>query len=332
VKKSWRELTCRGQALRLRRLALKALEQYDLPVARLRLITNSFNGIFRVDTITGAKHILRVTLPEGSHGMDSVRGEMVWLAALSRDTDLRVPRPVASRTGELVVQAGCEGVPEPRLCAIFGWVPGTNLAKHLTVTNLHKLGRLSAQLHAHAANWKHDLRLLRYDKVFPFLEPVVLFQDEYRRLFPPKRRVVYEQAIQWAQTAIDRLKASGEPMRVIHNDLHQWNVRVFRGVLAPIDFEDLMWGWPVQDIATTLEGFFDREDYEELRTAFRQGYTSRSPWPERYPGEVDAFIAARGVGLVNFILQDPNPDWRAEIPSFVKANEKHLHVLLKKQA
>jgi hypothetical protein len=47
---------------------------------------------------------------------------------------------------------------------------------------------------------------------------------------------------------------------------------------------------------------------------------------------VDAFIAARGVGLVNFILQDPNPDWRAEIPSFVKANEKHLHVLLKKQA
>lgn len=60
MNKSWRELTRRGQALRLRRLALKALEQYDLQVARLRLITNNF-GIFRIDTSTGAKHILRVT-------------------------------------------------------------------------------------------------------------------------------------------------------------------------------------------------------------------------------------------------------------------------------
>ena len=52
-------------------------------------------------------------------------------------------------------------------------------------------------------------------------------------------------------------------MRILHNDLHQWNVRIYRGRLSPIDFEDLMWGWPVQDIATTLyyhldNGYDDR--------------------------------------------------------------------------
>lgn len=323
------DLTGRGRALRLRRLALKALEQYDLDVTHVRLITNEFNGIFRVDTTTSDKYVLRVTLPEGGHDLDAVNGEMAWLDALSRDTDLSVPRPLAARNGQLVVEAESAGVPQPRLCAVFGWVPGTNLANHLTPENVSRLGELSARLHAHAATFKPPVGFtaLRFDKVFPFPEPIVLFQDEYRHLFSPERHAIFERAIAWAQEAIDRLQASGEPMRVIHGDLHQWNVRVYRGILSPIDFEDLMWGWPVQDIATTLYDF-PGPNFQELRAAFRQGYTRHSPWPERCPGEIDAFIAARGVGLVNFSLQDPDPDWQAQVPGFVERNEGRLRALL----
>lgn len=327
--KPYYDLTGRGRALRLRRLALKALEQYDLDVTCVRLVTNETNGIFRVDTATGEKVILRVTLPEGGHDLDSVCAEMTWLDALSRDTDLSVPRPLAARTGELVIQVAGTGVPQPRFCAVFSWVPGTNLSDHLTPDNVGKLGELSAQLHAHAATFRPPagFTTLHFDKVFPFPEPVVLFQDKYRHLFPLERRVVYEQAIARAQEAIGRLQASGEPMRVIHGDLHQWNVRVYRGILSPIDFEDLMWGWPVQDIATTLY-YFLGPNFQELRAAFRQGYTHRSPWPERYPGEIDAFVAARGVGLVNFLLNDPDPDWQAQVPAFVEGVEGRVRTLL----
>jgi len=327
--KPYYDLTGRGRALRLRRLALKALEQYDLDVARVRLITNEFNGIFRVDTATGDRYVLRVTLPEGGHDLDSVRAEVAWLDALSRDTDLSVPRPVAARTGELAIPVACAGVPQPRFCAMFVWVAGTNLADAIRPDNVLKLGELSARLHAHAATFKPPagFTTLRFDKVFPFPEPVILFQDEHRYLFPPERRAIYEQAIAWAQSAIDRLQASGEPMRVIHGDLHQWNVRVYRGTLSPIDFEDLMWGWPVQDIATTLY-YFLGPNFQGLRAAFRQGYARHSPWPERYPGEIDAFIAARGVGEVNFTLQDPDPDWQAQVPDFVERVEGRLRALL----
>jgi hypothetical protein len=38
---------------------------------------------------------------------------------------------------------------------------------------------------------------------------------------------------------------------------------------------------------------------------------------------VDAFIAARAVRLVNFVLQDPNPNWEAEASAFV-AKVEHL--------
>jgi Ser/Thr protein kinase RdoA (MazF antagonist) len=328
VQKPYHDLTGHGRALRLRRLALNALERYDLDVTHVRLITNEFNGIFRVDTARRDRYILRVTLPEGGHDLDAVRGEMARLNALSHETDLCVPRPLAARNGQLIVEAESAGVPQPRFCAIFSWVPGTNLADRLTPDNVRKLGEMSARLHAHAATFQPPpgFIALRFDKVFPFPEPVILFQDECRHLFPPERRAVYERAIAWAQEAIDRLRACGEPMRIIHGDLHQWNVRVYRGMLSPIDFEDLMWGWPVQDIATTLYDLGPND--VGLRAAFRLGYMRRSPWPERYPGEIDAFIAARGVGLVNYILQDPDPDWQAQVPDLVERAEGRLRALL----
>jgi len=331
--KPYTALSVRGQARRLRLLAWEALKHYDLGVRRLSLVTNDLNGIFRVDVEGGQKYILRVTRPEGGHNRDHIAAEMDWLAALDRDTDLHVPRPIPAHDGSFVVQAGAPGVPEPRLCAIFTWVPGTDLAEHLSPLNIAKLGTLMAALHAHALTYRPPagITLLHFDRVFPFPEPVVLFDERYVALFPAERRLVYERAIDWVQGAIDRLKANAEPMRILHNDLHQWNVRYYRGTLFPIDFEDLMLGWPVQDIATTLYYFFPLDNYQSLRDAFREGYTRHNPWPERYPGEIEAFIAAQGLSLANFVLNDPNPAWRLQAAEFVERIEKRLRKLMNRR-
>jgi Ser/Thr protein kinase RdoA (MazF antagonist) len=323
--KPYRSLTEHGQARRLRPLVWNALQHYDLQVARLRLVTNDLNGIFRIDTKRGEKYILRVSLPQGGHTREHVTVEMDWLRALARDTDLSVPRPLAARDGSLVVEAEASGVPESRLCAVFSWVPGKNLAENLTPANLAKHGELMARLHQHAQTYRppEGLDLLRFDRVFPFPEPVRLFEPRYADLFPPERCTIFQEAIAWVQAAIDRCKASGEPMRILHNDLHQWNVRIWRGRLSPIDFEDLMWGWPVQDIATTLY-YHLNDNFFAVQDAFQEGYTRISPWPERYPGEIGAFLAAQGMMLANFILEDPNPSWKIQAPEFIARIEKRL--------
>lgn len=323
--KPYSKLTVRGQARRLRKLAINALAHYELKVACLRLVTNDMNGIFRIDTNDGRKFILRVSLPEGGHILDHVIAEMDWLAALARDTDISVPRPLPARDGSLVVEASAEGVPEPRLCVIFSWVAGKDLVEDMSESNISKLGELSARLHAHALTYypPSELSLLRFDRVFPFPEPVVLFEEQFSPLFPADRRAVYERAIEWAQHSIDRLKDSGAPMRIVHGDLHQWNVRNMRGTLSPIDFEDLMLGWPVQDIATTLY-YFPAESFQVLRAAFREGYSRHDNWPEKHAGEIDSFIAARGLGLANFILNDPNPAWREQAGEFIEWIEQRL--------
>jgi Ser/Thr protein kinase RdoA (MazF antagonist) len=327
--KPYSTLTVRGQARRLRALALNALAHYQLDVTRLRLVTNDMNGIFRVDTQDGGKYILRVTAPEGGHTRDHVTAEMDWLLALGRDTDLCVPRPLAARDRSLVVEASARGVSEARLCTIFSWVPGRDLAEKMTESNIAKLGELMAGLHAHAMTYRPPagLSLLLFDCVFPFPEPVVLFEERYSGLFPLERRAVFEDAIAWAQGSIDKLKGRGEPVRILHGDLHQWNVRTAYGVLSPIDFEDLMLGWPVQDIATTFY-YFPSETYLSLKDAFQDGYTRHSPWPECSPGEIESFIAARGVGLANFILNDPNPEWKNKTAGFIENIENKLRRLM----
>ena len=195
-------LTTRGQARRLRALAANALSRYDLDGSCLRLVTNDMNGIFRVDAGAGLKYILRVTLPEGGHNRDHVSAEMDWLAALARDTDLSVPRPLPARDGALVVEASAPGVPEPRLCAVFTWVPGSDLAEDMSEANITRLGELMARLHIHALDYHPPagLELLHFDRVFPFPEPVILFEERYAELFPLERRAIYEKAIAWAQS------------------------------------------------------------------------------------------------------------------------------------
>jgi len=324
-------LTNRGQALRLRRMALAALHSYDLEVERVRLITNDLNGIYRLDTRAGKKYVLRVSIPGAAgHTLPQICSEMAWLAALSRDTDLGVPHPLPARDGSLVKTVQVAGVPEPRHCAIFSWVPGLNLADRLSAENMAKLGELAARLHAQAATFSppDGFSIPTADTVFPFREPVVLFEPEHEALFPAARRRVYEEGIARIQATIDALYASGPPPRVLHYDLHQWNVKICRGRLYAFDFEDLMWGHPAQDIAITFYYFQDREDYAALREAFRRGYTRHLAWPERTPGEIDAYVAGRGVELVNFVLQDPDLRYQAQRGRFVERMEARFRAFL----
>jgi len=77
-------------------------------------------------------------------------------------------------------------------------------------------------------------------------------------------------------------------MRILHGDLHQWNVRNAHGMLSPIDFEDLMMvGRPGYCHYAVL---LSSKDISCLRKAFQE-VTPPHPLPERHPGEIDSFIA-----------------------------------------
>ncbi len=329
--KNFYELTARGRALRLRRVALSALECYDLDVRRMSLLTNGTNCIFRIDTQGGKKFALRVCLAGAiAHSLEQIRSEMMWLDALGRETDLLIPAPLLTRDGALMTTVEAPGVPEPRHVMIFSWIPGGDIAEQLTLENVARYGAFAAQLHMHGAAFQPppDFSIVSYDRTFYFQEPELLLKAERPDIISPDCHAVFQVATDRVRLAIESLKASGEPLRVLHGDLHIWNVKAYRGQVGAFDFEDLTLGWPVQDIAITLYYLHGRENYPQLLEAFRRGYTTHAPWPERESGEIDTFIVGRALTLANTLLNDHTPEWQAIIPDFMIRSERRIEALL----
>ncbi len=214
-------LTHRGQVRRLRVLALNALQQYPLELRRVSLLQHSYNTIFRVDTVDGQKYVIRINLPN-ARSLAQIQSEMAWLAALGRDTALKIPVPLTSRAGELVTTATAPGIPEPRHCAVFSWVPGKDLVHDMRPENFRQVGVLTAQLHNHAETFvpPPGFYLRKMDNVFPFDHGNFLEKDtDPSGLITPERRTLFEAVAARVEGVLATLYASPNPPLVIHADL-----------------------------------------------------------------------------------------------------------------
>ena len=311
-------LTERGQALRLRRMALAALSHYELPLKKVSLVANHLNGIFRVDTEEGEVYALRISEPTWRTD-DELQTEVRWLQWLSHETTIRVPKLFLNAEGTLITRVTCEGVPEPRRAVLMSWIRGRPLSEQLTPHNFTRFGVLAARLHEYAAQWiiPSDLNICVRNSLYVRGETDEL-HEQNRELFPEKSYAIFEHVRAQVQQAYAQLYRDGQGVRIIHADLHQENVKVFRGTLYPFDFEDVILGYPVQDIAQTFYDllFFSElsnREYQLLRDAFIQGYSSYSPWPEAYPGQIDTFVAGQQLWRTNFVIRFE----RSIAPSFI---------------
>jgi len=333
VTTTFSELTQLGQMRRLRPLAERALKAYDLRWTRLRLLSNEWNCTFRVDTSTGPR-ALRIMRRDTPTARTKVRSETEFVAGLAAATDVAPPRVMPNRAGELFTVASADGVPEPRACVLFEWLRGSVLDREVTPGRWGALGELTAKMHRFAQVFEPSpgFDAAVYRSVLAYDEPLVLFDSDRVDLLGLEGllREAYE-------VTNERIAALMREQRhiVIHGDLHTLNVKVDRGVLTPFDFEDMLWGVPILDVATALSYVRERSDYLELGRAFRAGYERRLPWVETRPGEVDQLIVARGIDMLNYVALDPGLDMgdmeayvrRREVPALVAVGARDPVVL-----
>lgn len=330
-------LTLIGRGRRLRPIAVKVLREYGIEPAKLEQISEASNTIFRV-SVNGAEDcVLRMTAPKSCHGVDEIRSEVAWLHAIDEDTDIGVPAPVARLDGDYVSEVSLPGEVNPICCAVYRWVPGFMLDDRLTEDNVRRLGILMARLHEHAVGFTlaKGFHIRTFDSVLPYavegfagLEPIVLFNEDEQAPLTRKQRSTYRDAHQLVSQEIERLMRKENPLRIIHNDLHVWNVKVDGNKLYALDFEDMMWGHPIQDIATTMYYFRWRESYEVMLTAFRSGYESVQVWPEDHKGQLETLIMGRMILLANYISVSEDSEDRAFAPEYLTRVEGRLRMFL----
>jgi Ser/Thr protein kinase RdoA (MazF antagonist) len=173
------------------------------------------------------------------------------------------------------------------------------LRTRLTGRTAAALGRLAALLHRDAEAWRQP-------------RPDVLVADRvlYWRL--PDRLTspdlgfgsVFGDALERAQTVVEHLwRHPPHQAHLVHGDLSPANVVVTRdGTLVPIDFQDLVWGFDMQDIAITVAVLRRAADGQRLVDAFRQGYTSLRSWPDMPPALLESLVVARLLNQINLTL------------------------------
>ena len=293
------DLTARGRIGRLRELAVGALREYDLEVGRCSFVARAFNTVFRVDTANGATYALRMSPSLRIHADGCEAAEAAWLAALRRDAGLPVPQVIPARDGSVIVWASTQGVPDARSCVLFEWVRGRRLRDRLNADLVRKAGTLTAAVHRHGAVYSSEppAGVLIADRVLYF-RAAPRFEE-----LRPAYGSLLEDAVARAQHALDDLWRNPPQLpHLLHGDVQPSNVMVRGNEVVLIDFQDLIWGFEVQDVSIALLALQQHGDTGSWGAAFRAGYESVRPWPETDPGTLAALDAARHLNILNFGL------------------------------
>lgn len=294
----------------LRRHARRVLEEYPIRVRSLRLVLHGFNTTFRVGTTTGEQFALRVNV--NSHrSPEQIAAEQEWLAALASDTALHVPVPCPNVSGELVTVLASTELRRALPSVLTKWLPGKDLGDRATLKQVRQVGAAMATLHQHASGFHTALQscLVRSDTVMLGLPDNItgrpdLFDDDALEVLRRSEMTVnhHLQALYSGQVAI-----------LIHQDLHNSNVRSYDGGIALIDFDDCGLGLPVQDLAVSTYYLRDNRGKE---AALLEGYSGVRPLPSFLPEQFEALVAGRNLLLLNDALTITTADLREMIPRY----------------
>lgn len=316
--KPFHTLTKRGQVLRLKRMAEKALCDFGIEEAILVPLEHMANTTFRVETADGGRYVMRIEAPSSSTALpprteDQVRSEMEWLAALARDTDLVIPIPVRTRDNRLLTKVAVEGVPEAQVCVLFRWIDGRFVNKGLTPRHIERVGIFTAQLHEHTT--RQFIPPAGFTRPYPDqLSPEMAdaIVKTFREVRPQEELNVVQFVIEKAQHVFEELGTGPEVYGLIHADLHQSNYLFHRGEVRAIDFDDCGFAHFLYDLAVTLSELAYKQNYPQLRAALLRGYRSMRPLSEDHESRLDTLMAFRVLQLTIWFIEQRNH------PAFVK--------------
>jgi Ser/Thr protein kinase RdoA (MazF antagonist) len=284
-----------------RAVALEALRHYDLVPQRVRLAAESFNSIFQVTTAS-AVYALRVGAVLQIHPEGTAAVEAAWHRRL-RQHGMLVPDVLANADGEpATLVADDRAEHGTRVCVVFDWVTGRSLRSGMSGRRAAALGRLSARLQQDGAAWSPPgaAEVLRADRVLYWQVPDQLAAAGPRFGFG----TLFTDAQARAQAVLDSLwQSPPHPPHLVHGDLTPQNVIVSpRNGLVPIDFQDTVLGFEVQDLAITISALRRWPGSDRLIDAFRAGYGEHRAWPDVAPALFDSLIAARGLQQLNLTM------------------------------
>ncbi|MBI1922713.1 phosphotransferase [Candidatus Poribacteria bacterium] len=319
------------QKQHFRRVAEAALAQYDLGDVEPVFLAIGGNVTFRVEsqkhggfllrlhhTVAGLQEDLWKLKPE------KIESELMWLAALRRDTDIVVQEPVQNRSGHFVTLISFDDAHEPICCTLLHWIDGKHIDR-LTPAHATQLGTLVARLHEHTRHWKLPQGFTRPRREWEWLHAslIPLRQGVEIGTVSAAEYEAFEEALPCIQPVMNALGEKPQTWGLIHGDLHSGNYLVHNGEIRPIDFSGCGFGHYLYEVGDTIR-YLPPPYYQ----SFLDGYQSLCQLPDDYQPIIEAFfIGGMASNLAYLAL---NPDDYEGLSRQVKSSPNSIDWRLRK--
>ena len=221
---------------------------------------------------------------------------MVYLQYIRENSDLKVPKPLATSAGELLTAVDSLRVPERRNVIMLHWDAGESLADdELGSAEVQKVGAFMAKIHNLAEAFEEPDHFVRkrWDVDGLMGENLDVPVDRALSSLNAEQLVIINAAFKRVEKAADIVGEGRDAFGLIHGDLHQKNYIFSNGEVGAIDFDTLGWGYYVYDIAVTFSGLLHRKDLGTLREALLRGYRGERSLPPLHEQQIVPFVAAR---------------------------------------
>lgn len=288
---------------RYRALAKKALLAYGLS-PDLTYIGQGSHIVFRAAFGNG---VFAVRIGEAGRDLVVLQRELLWLAALGRDTLLAVPEPILTLHGDLFSSVSMEGVPGTRSCSVVRWIEGERREAELAPDEVAAMGALVAALHQHAEEfrWPQEIAPAHEDAACR----AFVACDALRPVFnlPGDPSLLTDAAALIADGTSEL--ADADP---IHGDLRLRKLRLKEGVAGVLGFDRCRAGADLEDLSPLWAELGERKTASELQGALLEGYRSVRPLLTTSEDALRAYDALRALEEAAIGLEALRQDRRSK--------------------
>jgi Ser/Thr protein kinase RdoA (MazF antagonist) len=319
---SYANLDTDAQVALLTAHAGEVLKHYDLgQIAEVESINHEYNSTFAVSCADGSRYALRININSQRSAANAL-AEIEFINHLKANTELTFATPLPNISGDYCTSVDNEAMGKPLLSVLFSWLEGSEVGDEPTEEQLFAVGAAMAKMHDATAGFE-----LSPEADLPNLRDVLWLTEDLlttdKSQLSTQDKTLVRAALDKIDGLVDGLFAR-ESTRVIHADMHGWNLMWHEGNLSVFDFDDSGIGLPIQDLYTALYYL----DTPEQDAALKAGYASVRAIPEHTEFDAKALLLQRRIILLNYLFETSTPEHREMIPEYSAETMRRIEKFL----
>lgn len=270
--------------VRARKVALLAIQHYDLEWERIQFIQLSDTITYKIETNRVGSYLLRIHSDRLTK--EEIYSELLLLEALNRSNELTVPEGVASRDGIYVLEVETEQGYRRPYVTLMRWVEGEHASNELTASHAYNMGALMGRLHEAAQSFNPPPHFARPTwGADSFKRDLAKLERHHARFLTNEGWILYQNAADKILSELEVIAKHEHDYGLIHADLHLGNIVFKDDSPYPIDFGRCGYGYYLYDMAGTILGLSPK-----YRLIFLEGYESIRKMKPDYVRDLESFF------------------------------------------